>query len=104
MLVATVGSLANQKYEVNKNIQRHLKIIHNSVPSQETTQWKNEEPLKAVGSNNEARKKLSMEEITARNTALSNRLFGIMNEQREARSFEYAPGWRTGIGNFFPPL
>ena len=95
--VATTGSLANQKYEVNKNIQRHLHIINHSAPSHETTRWKAGTAVKPIGTNI-AKGKLLVEEINQRNEALSTRLFTIMNEQREARSYEFAPGWRTGLG------
>ena len=45
-----------------------------------------------------AQLKHQIEQINRRNEALSNRLFTIMHEQREERSYEYAPGWRAGLG------
>jgi septation ring formation regulator EzrA len=95
--LATVGSLANQKYEVNKNIQRHLQIVHHSAPSLETTRWKEGVPKKPIGSN-VAKEQQKLEAINEKNEMLGNRLFSIMNERREARSKAHMPGWRAGLG------
>ena len=92
-----VGSLANQRYEVNKHILRYLEVVHHSNPSPETIKWKEGAPEKPIG-NNFAKGKHQIEQINRRNEALSNRLFSIMHEQREERSYEYAPGWRAGLG------
>jgi hypothetical protein len=91
------GGLTNQKYEIIKHIQRHLHVVHNTPASAETTNWKEGVPAKPVG-NHFVRGRLEVEEMNHRNEALSNRLFEIMHEQREARSYEYAPGWRAGLG------
>lgn len=96
-MAVTLGSMANQKYEISKLIQRHLQIVHHSSPSPETIKWKEGIPAKPIGSNI-AKERLHSAEINERNEYLSNRLFTIMNENREARSTEYAPGWRTGLG------
>lgn len=89
--------MANQKYEINKLIQRHLQIVHHSSPSPETIRWKEGVPAKPIGCNF-AKGKLHVDAINDQNEYLSNRLFSIMNENREKRSTQYAPGWRTGLG------
>jgi hypothetical protein len=43
---------------------------------------------------------MATHEMHLRNEALSNRLYTIMHENREARSYEYAPGWRAGLGEY----
>lgn len=92
-----MGSMANQRYEINKHIQRHLQVVQHTNASLETTRWKEGTPAKPIG-NCYSKNRLIVEEINNRNEALSNRLFSIMHEQREARSYEHAPGWRAGLG------
>ena len=91
--------MANQKYEINKRIQRHIKEIKDPVPSYDVVRWKDavHAPTKPVGSNLQT-DMLHEKKIHQRNVELSNRLFSIMKENREARSYQYAPGWRAGLG------
>lgn len=93
------GSMANQKYEINKRIQRHIKEIKDPVPSYDVVRWKDavHAPTKPVGSNLQT-DMLHEKKVLQRNVELSNRLFSIMKENREARSYQYAPGWRAGLG------
>jgi hypothetical protein len=95
--IGSAGSLANQKYEINKHIQRHLQVVSKTPPSHETTRWRGGTPAKPIGSSF-TRGKSAVYEMHTRNEALSNRLYTIMHENREARSYEYAPGWRAGLG------
>eukprot|EP01032_Pedospumella_encystans_P017392 gene17392-19815_t len=92
------GSMANQKYEINKRIQRHIKEIKDPVPSYDVVRWKDavHAPTKPVGSNLQT-DMLHEKKVLQRNVELSNRLFSIMKENREARSYQYAPGWRAGL-------
>eukprot|EP01032_Pedospumella_encystans_P017285 gene17285-19703_t len=92
------GSMANQKYEINKRIQRHIKEIKDPVPSYDVVRWKDavHAPTKPVGSNLQT-DMLHEKKVQQRNVELSNRLFSIMKENREARSYQYAPGWRAGL-------
>lgn len=91
------GSMANQKYEINKRIQRHVKEIKDPTPSHDIVRWKEEVPAKPVGSALQT-EIMHEKKVHQRNVELSNRLFAIMKENREVRSYEYAPGWRAGLG------
>lgn len=91
------GSMANQKYEINKRIQRHIKTVQHPVASHDVVRWKEGGPSKTVIPILPA-EILHEKDIHRRNEHLSDRLFQIMKENREARSYAYAPGWRAGLG------
>lgn len=97
MTTQALGSLANQRYEINKFIQRHLEVVSHTPASHETTRWKEGTPAKPIG-NPFVKSSIVVKQLNRRNEALSSRLYTIMHEEREARSYQYAPGWRAGLG------
>lgn len=96
-----VGNIANQKYEASRNIERHIEIITNTQPTQETTRWKASQPyyfMKQEG-------RLVVEERLRNkdNQLFNQRLHQLATERREPDAREHAPGWRTGRGTLCNP-
>lgn len=95
------GNLGAQKYEVTRNIERHLKVISSTPATYETTRWKSSSPEdeKACFRKQRGRDIVEEKRINADNAKLHHRLYQIVTCNREAGTQEYAPGLRIGRGN-----
>lgn len=92
-----VGNATSQKYEAQKNIYRYKQILQGSEPSKETSRWR--EPQQDYKfTKDPGIEKMKHEKVALENTLMSKRMDTTVNEQREKRTHEYAPGWRIGKG------
>lgn len=95
-----IGTVGQQKYEAEACIKKHLKIIHETPSSKETSRWREDIQANSNSNNPNMKKEngeyLKTQELNSDNKAMADRLFFILSENREKKTKEYAPGWRIG--------
>ena len=88
-------SASNQRYEIQKRMQRFVKILEETTANKETTDWRNS---KHASKKTFGREKHGDINIDVENQKMSGRLCDILTQDRKSRTSEYVPGWRIGTG------
>ena len=92
------GGMAMQKYEAQKNVNRHLEVINKTKATHETMRWREPAPTYAFS---KQKGKIVQAELAVNldNSYINNRLVNIVAERRSHLvSDAYLPGWRVAQG------
>lgn len=90
------GSIAMQKYESMRFMERFYRSLTNPQPHKDVTDWKdpNRGKIKFVRNNN--RQRLQERTWEAENAELAGLLHKLQTENRKDHTKETGPGWRSG--------
>lgn len=89
------GNISNQRYEIQSRMKRFLKVLTQSRPNKETTDWKNPRP-QIVNDKRAEQRSSHRQRLDFENDRIRQNLLKILNETRESTTNEFCPGYRHG--------
>jgi hypothetical protein len=87
------------KYEATKHMKRHIIVTTTTEARAETTRWRQREDNFKFSKQSGIQDRID-QKIEESNLRLSQRILEVVTEDRQNRTSEYAPGWRTGLCKF----